>query len=256
MFQRCGACGSPEAASTLDYEPTVALTFEMCEFALGGPDGGEHLRPGGRIRAIGNEMTKRRSKGRGAPLSHENRKGVTYYLHEGRTKTGKPRYYFARTIREGALARMPEGYEVAESINGVVSVRRSSGKRSLVGASDLALVEAALQRHPHLRHHRATLVRDAIVIHAPDVDEARLMERVIASSVFAPRVQDVARERIRRARYSPVFQFAPSGSDWVARRMTYRGQGGWSWPLANGSLAQLVSRFIPVIGTEAFFDLE
>lgn len=182
--------------------------------------------------------------------------GVTYYLHEGRTKTGKPRYYFARTIREGALAQMPKDYEVAESINGVVSVRRSRSKSSLVGVSDLALVEAALRRHPHLRNHRATLVRDAIVIHAPDVDEGRLMERVIASSVVAPRVQDVAREHLRHVHYSPVFQFVPSGSDWVAHRMTYRGHGGWSWPLANGSLAELISRFVPVIGTEAFFDLE
>jgi hypothetical protein len=35
-------------------------------------------------------------------LTHENRMGVRFYLHEGRTKTGKARYFFARTVRDGA----------------------------------------------------------------------------------------------------------------------------------------------------------
>jgi len=56
-------------------------------------------------------------------LSYTNRLGVTFYLHEGKTKTGKPRYFVAKTPREGALAAMPEGYEFSESINAVVSVR-------------------------------------------------------------------------------------------------------------------------------------
>ena len=38
-------------------------------------------------------------------------------------------------------------------------------------------------------------------------------------------------------------------------RMTYRGGGGWSWELAQGTLVVLARRFISKIGTEAFFDL-
>ncbi len=57
-------------------------------------------------------------------LSHTNRMGATFYLHGGKTKTGKPRYFVAKTIREGALFAMPDGFEFAESINAVVSVRR------------------------------------------------------------------------------------------------------------------------------------
>ena len=29
------------------------------------------------------------------PVTHVNRKQDTYYLHVGRTKTGKPRYWFS-----------------------------------------------------------------------------------------------------------------------------------------------------------------
>ena len=57
-------------------------------------------------------------------LSYTNRLGATFYLHDGQTKTGKPRYFVAKTIREGALAVMPEGYEFSESINGACRSER------------------------------------------------------------------------------------------------------------------------------------
>jgi hypothetical protein len=50
-------------------------------------------------------------------IEHINRRGDTYYLHEGRTKTGKPKYFFSRN-RAGTLAdSVPNGFEVYESPN-------------------------------------------------------------------------------------------------------------------------------------------
>ena len=37
------------------------------------------------------------------PITHVNAKGQTYYLHQGMTKTGKPKYHFAMKS-EGTLA--------------------------------------------------------------------------------------------------------------------------------------------------------
>lgn len=42
-------------------------------------------------------------------FTYVNRMGVRFYLHGGKTKTDKPRYFFARDVRAGALAEMPEG---------------------------------------------------------------------------------------------------------------------------------------------------
>ena len=53
-------------------------------------------------------------------LSYTNRRGDRYYLHAGRTKTGKLRYFVAKTAAEGGLDTMPEEEEFPESINGVV----------------------------------------------------------------------------------------------------------------------------------------
>ncbi len=86
-------------------------------------------------------------------LSYTNRMGAIFYLHEGQTKTGKPRYFVAKTIRNGALAAMPEGYEFSESINGVVSVRKMTSGAITIPETDLAMIRAELTRHQHLGRH-------------------------------------------------------------------------------------------------------
>jgi len=53
--------------------------------------------------------------------SYTNRKGSTYCLHCRQDKAGKGRHVFARTLGAGALDDVPEGYDVQESINGVVT---------------------------------------------------------------------------------------------------------------------------------------
>ena len=49
------------------------------------------------------------------PITHTNAKGQTFTLHQGTTKTGKPKYYFAMRS-EGTLAKTtPAGYEIYEN---------------------------------------------------------------------------------------------------------------------------------------------
>jgi hypothetical protein len=68
---------------------------------------------------------------------------------------------------------------------------------------------------------------------------------------------DYVSERIAHAQYSPVMKFErqPGGDTYDVFRMTYRGHGGWSYPLTSGRLAALVRRFVPKVGTEEFFEL-
>ena len=56
------------------------------------------------------------------PLTYTNRKGRTYYLCQGVTKTGKPRYYFTQKPKDKVLEHIPEGYRISESVNGRVSL--------------------------------------------------------------------------------------------------------------------------------------
>jgi hypothetical protein len=193
-----------------------------------------------------------------AALAHTNRLGDVYYLHAGRSKTGKPRYFVARTVRNGALGALPSGYQLTESINGVVSVSRIDASAPTVPSRDLDLVRAALGRHPHLRFHGVDLVKGAIVVFEPSggfaEDALSEMSKAFGMSagLFAERMAGPR----ARTKYSPVMKFVPDGTDaYLVHRMTYRGRGGWSWALSRAPLATLVAKYLQHVGTEQFFDL-
>lgn len=193
-------------------------------------------------------------------LSYTNRVGATYYLHEGKTKTGRPRYFAAKTVREGAIAAMPSGYEFSESINGVVSVRRADTAVSRISQTDLAMVRAELSRHEHLRRHRAEVVKGEIVIFEPmggiSFDAVAEMARSPFVSPNGLKAQQLESTMVPK-RYDPVLKFVPAEEPhhYVVHRMTYRGDGGWSYPLTIDPLRKVVKKYIRHVGTEGFFEL-
>ena len=60
--------------------------------------------------------------------SHTNSKGVTYYLHARKTilKGGREQtiYFFAKTVKEGALDAVPDDRVVAETKNGLPVLKK------------------------------------------------------------------------------------------------------------------------------------
>jgi hypothetical protein len=191
--------------------------------------------------------------------TYTNRMGETYYLHEGKTKTGKVRYFVAKAIREGVLSVMPNGFEFSESINGVVSVRRTDLSAARIPETDLALARAEMAHHAHLRHHRVEVIKGEIVVFQPanaisaDAEADRNRPFIVR-----PERRDTRGDRMRRrVRYAPVMKFVPFSERGVysVYRMTYRGDGGWSWPLASGSLNRLLKRYLSDVGGDQFFEL-
>ncbi len=61
--------------------------------------------------------------------THTNSKGNTYILHSRETtlKNGRKQtiYFFAKEEKEGALNAVPNGYEVAESRNGLPVLKKA-----------------------------------------------------------------------------------------------------------------------------------
>ena len=88
-------------------------------------------------------------------ISYTNRKGVTYTLYRGQTKTGKPRYYFGSMGQSQGepVTELPVGFTISESVNGVVSLVKD--RPSLIMPVEVAAVEAAMKQHPqaHRRRH-------------------------------------------------------------------------------------------------------
>lgn len=63
-------------------------------------------------------------------FSFTNSKDRTYYLHKRDTtlKNGRTQtiYFFAKEVKDGAIDAVPDGYEVAESRNGLPVLKKSS----------------------------------------------------------------------------------------------------------------------------------
>ena len=203
---------------------------------------------------------ERRLRPQDSALAHTNRHGATYYLHQSKTKAGKLRYFVAKAIGAGAIQEMPPGFEFTESINGVVSIRRTARAPSRIPAADLDLVRTELSRHTHLRYHAAEERRNEIVICEPDnrlsADGVDSLAELCSGEpvLLARRLADIR----AKTRYWPVMKFAASAfgppHSYVAYRMSYRGEGGWLH-LSTGPLSVLVRSYVRHIGTDRFFEL-
>src|SRR6266567_445640 len=99
------------------------------------------------------------------PVSYTNRKGVTYTLYRGQTRTGKPRYYFGRPGQSQGdpVTELPPGYMISESVNGVVSLAKD--RPALIQPEEVAVVEAAVQLHPQARRYRVAVKGNQIEVY-------------------------------------------------------------------------------------------
>jgi hypothetical protein len=194
-----------------------------------------------------------------AVVTYTNRTGEIYYLHEGRTKTGKVRYFVAKTIRQGALAAMPDGFEFCESVNAVVSVRKINTSAPRIPGADLTLACAEMAQCAHLRGHRVEEVKGEIVVLEPTggMPADVIVEMSLGSWMHPEHLSNRVGGSRPRVRYAPVMKFVPSVKPGTYRvhRMTYRGDGGWSWPLASGLLPKLLREYLRHVGTDEFFEL-
>lgn len=96
------------------------------------------------------------------PVTYINRKGLAYVLCRGTTKTGKPRFFFARACKGEALGTIPNGYHVEESVNGMVSLAKDRPR--LIRPEELAAVEGALRRHLQPGNYRLQVKDSQIVV--------------------------------------------------------------------------------------------
>jgi hypothetical protein len=94
-------------------------------------------------------------------ITYTNRKGFTYYLCRGVTKTGKFRYYFDREIKGEPVEEIPAGYKISESVNGIVSLVKD--RPSQILPAEIEAVKAVIARHPKAHNYRLELNTSALI---------------------------------------------------------------------------------------------
>ncbi len=196
------------------------------------------------------------------PITYTNRKGVTYTLCRTTTKTGKTRYVFVRdpTGRE-TVAEIPKGWEIRESVNGVVSLAQACEQQLL--PEEIAVVKAALNQHPKSHNYRLDVKPERLLIYERVGPDAETLLKAVSAdgSVEVPRPdlkQRLRDELAQRGRFTPMLRFILNDietRDFRAERWCFRGRiDDWIF-VDSGKLADLAQRLIPTLGTDAFFEL-
>ena len=197
------------------------------------------------------------------PITYTNRKGREYFLCRSVTKTGKPRYYFSREQKGELIEEIPEGYEITESVNGIVSLSKARPK--LLMENEIAFVKSAIQKHPIAKKYRFGVKSKEVIVYeqvGPDLQElATEFETVLGysgllSNDVKSRLED---EQRLHAQYTPIMKFILNDDDkrlFNAQRMCYLGSvDDWIEIAYNKAIKELVNDLIPKLGTDEFFDL-
>ena len=184
------------------------------------------------------------------PVTHTNRRGQTYYLHAGTTRTGKARYWFSTKADGPLVGSIPEGHEVYENPGAQVFLRKVVPQ--LVTPAEVAVVEDGLGRYAPGRNCIVDVQKEHIVVYHA--------ERVTLDlEGFGLGVRELP---VRYRDYMKVMRFTlvdEEARTFRVQRWCFRGSiDRWIdlWMSGSeGKLPDLVEKFCTHIGRESFFEL-
>jgi hypothetical protein len=186
-------------------------------------------------------------------ISYTNFKGKTYYLHVGKTKTGKQRYTLKMSNEGDLLNKIPDGYEIYENPNAQVFLRKIPKK--IVTDDEVRIVETGVNKYSKISHVKVDIKKDAIILYAghglfpemPDELAARfgkISEEMQNKNIhYAPEIRFVLYDKQSRLFTPERYCYKGSIDDWIMI-----GTG-------DGDLKSLIKMYAPHLGQESFYEL-
>ncbi len=191
-------------------------------------------------------------------MEYVNRKGDTYYLQQGKTKSGKPRYYFGRKLKAAPLDALPEGYEVYESPqSGQVYARKTVPTE--IRPVERRMVEEVIATVAGLKHAIVDVERNSLVVYLPGTEGDPLA--VLAEALRLPQdvIAKLGDELTRRAYYQKMMRFDLADAEerlYVVHRWCFLGSiDDWVFLDGPAPLADLLDKYARHLGKESFYEL-
>ncbi len=188
-------------------------------------------------------------------VEYINRKGQKYYLHQGTTKTGKPKYFFSMKS-EGTLVKIiPDGFEVYENPNAQVFLQRVQPK--IITDEEIATVEKGMKELSGLQYFLIDVKKDTIYIYTADQDEKKLRE---VFSPFAFATNENIQSAMNNCRsYSSMLRFVLLDEDrriFAAERFCFLGSiDDWIDIGLPNTLPNLVEKYVKHLAHDSFYEL-
>lgn len=189
-------------------------------------------------------------------MQYTNRYGDTYYLLQGKTKTGKPKYFVSRKLNgREPVDQMPEGYEFHENPErGLVSLRK------IRPSSILPLERQTIEREARragVDYFLIDVHEQSLVVYTPGNDPAesvRDWERMLGPLSISKKDWIT-----QHSNYMPMFRFTLMDEGerlFTVERWCFRGSiDGWISLYDRGTLGEMAKKYLPHLKGESFFDL-
>ncbi len=188
-------------------------------------------------------------------VEYTNRKGKKYYLNVGKTKTGKPRYYFSMKTREKLAEEIPEGYEIYEHPgNAQVFLRKEIPP--LITELEKKLIEKELKELDGSRLYIADVKGEEIVIYESNKNVEDLKEVFGSISHDTSRFENIIKSKTT---YSPIMKFIlvdEKKRTVIVNRYCFLGSiDDWINVAGPMHLKEASEAFSQHLGKESFFDV-
>ena len=199
-------------------------------------------------------------------IQYTNRIGKTYYLREGKTKTGKPRYFFSgqKNGKGETVDYIPEGYEVYEHpANAQVFLRKK--RPQLIAAREKELVEKQTETLKRSQRYRVDCQDEYITIYESNTDIGifrDIFKNVLEDNPARSGVDfDEAMTTFVNAAdrdYTAMLRFRLVDKEeriFTAERFCFRGAiDDWLYLDGPDKLDNLGKKWIKLLGTDKFFE--
>lgn len=189
-------------------------------------------------------------------ITHTNRIDQTYYLHQGTTKKGNPKYFFAKKEPDTPVETIPDGYEIYENPNAQVFLRKIQPK--LITDDELAIVRQGVKAYAQVKHFLLDVKKNAIIIYTAEAQADPFLDQF--PSLFTVPRQQIEELFTRHLNYMAMMRFVLADKQqrtFVAERYCFRGSiDDWIQISAPNALEKLVRQFVPHLGQESFYELQ
>lgn len=187
-------------------------------------------------------------------IEYVNRRGRKYYLHEGKTKTGKPKYFFSMKSEGDLVNAIPEGYEIYENPNAQVFLRKITPQ--IITPEEITTVREGVKKYAKLDNFIVDVKGKAIIVYLCDQNVDTLMEIADFAQGYNARAREAL---IQSLNYSPMMQFVLEDAqtrEFVVQRWCFLGAvDDWISLDNSHTLNDLVKTYSRHLGQESFYDL-
>ena len=193
------------------------------------------------------------------PISHKNCYEVTYFLHIGITKTGKPRYFMSK-IAEGNLAEsIPDGYEIFERPGGLVVIRKIP--KTPILPHELKYVQDIIATIGNKVENEWAALYQRLGASVPVFGLERMPLREYWQSRYEAEIRgkEIIVYEVRGGRVTPMLKFRLINENTRKYCASYWYIGrtdGWRSLHSRGELRDLADEHCPSLGRDDFYDRE